>query len=111
MAGFSRFRQFIDEYIDEHIKRVFDKTSRSIGLVCKLRNFPSFVGPHVDYGDIISDKSFTGFFQKKLESIYYNPALAKTGAIRGTSREKILSQVQNHYKVNVGAENYEFFVK
>ena len=62
-------RQFIDEYIDEHIKRVFDKTSSSIGLVCKLRNFPSIAGPHLDYGDIISDKSFTGFFQKKLESI------------------------------------------
>ena len=24
---------------DEHIKRVFDKTSKSIGLICKLQNF------------------------------------------------------------------------
>ena len=32
---------------------------------------------------------FTRYFQKKLESIQYNAGLAITGAIRGTSREKI----------------------
>ena len=36
------------------------------------------------------------YFQKKLESIHYNSihsALAITGAIRGTSREKIYSEL------------------
>ena len=64
---------------DEHIKGVFDKTSKSIGLIRKIENFlprppllqiyKSLVRPHLDYGDIIYDKAFIGFFQKKLESI------------------------------------------
>ena len=69
----------------------------------KLRNFlprPSplqiykcFVRLHLDYGDIIYDKAFIGSFQKKLESIQYNTALAITGTIRGTSREKVYSEL------------------
>ena len=88
---------------DEHIKGVFEKTSKSIGLIRKLRNFlprpsllqiyKSFVRPHLDYGDIIYDKAFIGYFQKKLESIQYNATLAITGATRGTSREKIYSEL------------------
>ena len=96
---------FLDSKLDfdELIKGVFDKTSKSIGLIHKLRNFlprpsllqiyKSFVRPHLDYGDIIYDKAFIGHFQKKLESIQYNAALAITGAIRGTSREKIYSEL------------------
>ena len=58
-----------------------------------LQIYKSFVRPHLDYGDIIYDKAFIGYFQKKLESIQYNAALAITGAIRGTSREKIYSEL------------------
>ena len=47
-----------------------------------LQIYKSFVRPHLDYGDIIYDKAFIGYFQKKLESIQYNAALAITGAIR-----------------------------
>ena len=88
---------------DEHIKGAFDKTSKSIGPIRKLLNFlprlsllqicKSFVRLHLDYGDIIYDKAFIGSFQKKLESIQYNAVLAITGAIRGTSREKIYSEL------------------
>ena len=88
---------------DEHFKGVFEKTSKSIGLIRKLRNFlprssllqiyKSFVWPHLDYGDIIYDMAFIGYFLKKLESIQYNAALAITEAIRGTSREKIYSEL------------------
>ena len=88
---------------DEHIKGTFDETSKSVGLIQKLWNFlprpsllqiyKSFVRPHLDYGDIIYDKAFIGSFQKKLESIQYNAALAITGTIRGTSREKICSEL------------------
>ena len=85
---------FLDSKLDfdEHIKEVFDKTSKSIGLIRKLRNFlprpsllqiyKSFVRPKLDYGDITYDKAFIGSFQKKRESIQYNVALAVTGAIR-----------------------------
>ena len=88
---------------DEHIKGVFDKTSKSICLILKLRNFlprpsllqiyKSFVRLHLDYGDIIYDKAFIGSSQKKLETIQYNAALAITEAIRGTSREKTYSEL------------------
>ena len=86
---------------DEHIKGVFDKTSKSI--ICKLRNFlprpsllqiyKSFVRPHLDYCDIIYDKASIRSFQKKLETIQYNAALAITVAIRGASREKVYSEL------------------
>ena len=70
----------LDSKLDfEHIKGVFDKTSKSIGLIRKIENFlprppllqiyKSLVRPHLDYGDIIYDKAFIGSFQKKLESI------------------------------------------
>ena len=88
---------------DGHIKGVFDKTSKSIGLIRKLRIFlprpsllkifKSFVRPHLYYGDIIYDKAFIGYFQKKRKSIQYNAALAITGAKRGTSRENIYSEL------------------
>ena len=96
---------FLDSKLDfdEYIKGVFDKTSKPIGLIRKLRNFlsrpsllqiyKSFVRPHLDYGDVIYDNSFIGSFQKKLESIQYDAALAITGAIRRTSREKIYSEL------------------
>ena len=86
---------FLDSKLDfdEHIKGVFDKTSKSIGLIRKLQNisprpsllqiYKSFVRPHLDYCDIIYDKVFIGSFQKKLETTQYNAALRITGAIRG----------------------------
>ena len=71
---------------DEHVKGVFDRTSKSVGLIRKLKNFltrpsllliyKSFVRPHQDYSDIIYDQAFIGSFQKKLEFIQYNAALA-----------------------------------
>ena len=74
---------FLDSKLDfdEHIKEVFDKTSKSIGLTflprpSLLQIYKSFVKPHLDYSDIIYNKAFIGSFQKKLESIQYNTALA-----------------------------------
>ena len=69
---------FLDSKLDfdEHIKGVFEETSKSIGHIRKLRNFlprpsllqiyKSFVRSHLDYGDITYDKAFIGYFQKKL---------------------------------------------
>ena len=86
---------------DEHIKGILDKTSKSIGLLrkaqiflsrsCLLQIYKSFVRPYLDYDDITYDKAFTGSSQQKLESSQHNAALAITGAIRGTSREKMYS--------------------
>ena len=48
-----------------------------------------FIWSHLDYGDIVYDQAFNESFHKNLESIQYNAAIAITGAIRGTSSEKL----------------------
>ena len=52
--------------------------------------YTAFVRPRLDYGDILYNQAFNLSFQQKLESIIQNRACLRiTGAIRGTSREKI----------------------
>ena len=51
--------------------------------------YKAFIRPHLDYGDVVYDQASNNSFQAKMESIQYNACLAITGAIRGTSREKI----------------------
>ena len=58
-----------------------------------LTIYKSFVRPHLDYGDIIYDQSKNERFCQKLKSYQYNTALAKTGAIRGTSQTKIYQEL------------------
>ena len=53
-----------------------------------LTNYKCFVETHLDYGDIIYDQASDNSFHQKIESLQCNAALANTGAIRGTSREK-----------------------
>ena len=47
----------------------------------------------LDYGDVIYDRAFNKSFQNKLVSLQYNAALAITGAIRGSSREKLYQEL------------------
>ena len=54
-----------------------------------LTIYKSFIRPHLDYGGIIYDKAYNSSFYQNLEKIHYNSALAITGAIRGTSKEKL----------------------
>ena len=56
--------------------------------ICK-----SFLRPHLDYGDVIYDPRFKKSFQNKLESVQYNAALAITGVIGGSSREKLYQEL------------------
>ena len=55
--------------------------------------YKSFIRPYLDYGDILYDKAFNESFHQKIESIQYNACLAITGAIRGSSREKIYQEL------------------
>ena len=55
--------------------------------------YKSFIRPHLDYGDIIYDKTYNSSFHQNLEKIQYNSALAITGAIRGTSKEKLYQEL------------------
>ena len=76
---------------DGHIKMVFRKISKTIGLLRKLHKFvpraplitiyKAFIRPHLDYGDIPYDQAYNMYFHEKMESIQYNVCLAITGAI------------------------------
>ena len=84
---------------EEHLENVFNKTNKTIGLLRKLSNllprqalvtiYKAFVRPHLNYGDVLYGQAFNNSFHAKMESIQYNNSLTFTGAIRGTSREKI----------------------
>ena len=89
--------------LDEHIQCILIKTYKIIGLIRKVQPiipraalltiYKSFLRPHLDYGDVIYDRAFNESFQNKLESVQYNAALAITGAIRGSSREKLYQEL------------------
>ena len=51
--------------------------------------YEAIMRPHLDCGDVLYDEGFSDSFHAKMESIRYNACLAITGAIRGTSRDKI----------------------
>ena len=50
--------------------------------------YKTFLKPLIDYGDIIYDQPQNESFCEKLESVQYKFALAITGAIQESSREK-----------------------
>ena len=58
-----------------------------------LTIFKSIVRPLLDYSDVIYDQSYNNTFHQKMESIQYNAALTITGAIRGSSREKLYQEL------------------
>ena len=69
----------------EHLKTIFQKTNKTIGLLRKLQTLvprapliklcKSFIRPHLDYGDMIYDQIFNMSFQQKMEIIQYNQLL------------------------------------
>ena len=87
----------------EHLNNVLNKVNKTIGLLRKLQNllsrstlitvYTAFVRPHLDYGDILFDETYNSSFREKLESIQYNACLALTGAIRGSSKEKLYQEL------------------
>ena len=82
----------------KHLKNIFAKVNMGIGILKKLSGFlprhslinlyKSFIRPHLDYADIIYDQPNNLNLCNKIESCQYNAALAITGAIRGSSKEK-----------------------
>ena len=80
-----------------------NKCYKIIGLVKKLsihlpreallRIYNSFVRPNLDYGVIIFDKPNNESFKSRIESIQYKACVAITGAIQGTSRERLYREL------------------
>ena len=87
----------------EHFENMLSKVNKAIRLLRKLQNTlsrtsvlaicKSFISPHLDYCDITYDQAYNVSFQQKVESIQYNTAVAITGAIRGTSKEKLFEEL------------------
>ena len=85
-------------HFKEHLKDKFAIANKGIGMLKKLSNyFPrhslvtiykALKRPHLDYADIIYDKSNNMNICNRIESLQYNAALAITDAIRGSSKEK-----------------------
>ena len=79
------------------------KANKVIGLIKHLYGtlprkslltlYKSFARPHLDYADVIYDQPHNQKFCDTIESIQYNAALAITGAIRGTSRERLYQEL------------------
>ena len=48
-----------------------------------------FLVPHLDYSDVIYDQPENELFSSKIKSVQYKASLVTTGAIRGTSQQKL----------------------
>ena len=55
--------------------------------------YKALLRPHLDYSDIIYDEACNERFHQKLDSIQYNVCLALSGAIRGSSGEKLYHEL------------------
>ena len=52
-----------------------------------------FFAPYLYQGQILSNKAFIASFHQKIESVQYNACLATTGAVTGSSRDKIYQEL------------------
>ena len=69
------------------------RLSMALSRKSLLTIYKSFFRPLLDYADIIYDKPYSESFKEKLEAVQYNTCLAITGAIRGTSRERLYREL------------------
>ena len=53
-----------------------------------------FLRPLIDYGDIIYDQPQNESLCEKLESVQYKATLTITGAVQGTSCDKIYQELE-----------------
>ena len=65
------------------------KLSLTLSRNSLLTIYKTFVRPILDYTDTMYEKPLTEFFTDKLEMVQYNAALVITGAIKGTSRDRM----------------------
>ena len=59
-----------------------------------MQIYKSFVRPHLDYGDIVYNQPNNASLSDKIESVKYHPALAITGATKGSSEEKLYHELR-----------------
>ena len=69
------------------------KISLTLSRNSLLTIYKTFVRPILDYANIIYDKSLTESFGDKLEMVQYNAELVITGAVKGTSQDRIYREL------------------
>ena len=95
----------LDEKLNfkQHIESAIAKINKGAAVIKKRRYslprkslitiYKAFLRSWIDYGDIIYDQTQNESFCEKLESVQYKAALAITGAIQGSSREKLYQEL------------------
>ena len=95
-------RMVLDTKLDFslHLKNIQNKVNKAIGLhklhdnlrrTSLITIFKSFIRLHPNYGDNLWSSIL---LHQNIESVHYNTALAITGAVRGTSREKLYQELR-----------------
>ena len=84
---------------DMHLKGKLSIVTNGTALLRKLRHsiprkrllsiYKTFLRPRLNYCDVIYDKPHNEKFTDTVEMFQYNAALAITGVIKGTSKEKL----------------------
>ena len=101
------FRYLTSRYLTinfkQHIDSAISKVNKSISIIKNLRHnlprkslvtiYKAFLRPLIDYGDIIYDQPQNESFCEKIESVQYKTTLGITGAIHGTSHDKIYEEL------------------
>ena len=87
---------------NKHANNKISKATKAIGFLYTLQPilpykslliiYKPFIRPHLDYGNAIYDQPSNASFSNKSESVEHNPAVAITGAIKGSSSE-IVSRI------------------
>ena len=55
--------------------------------------YKTYIRPHFDYVDVVYDKPNNNSFSARIETVQHNACLAITGAIRGTSMERLYTEL------------------
>ena len=119
------FGLFLDEKLSflKHIDVKTKKEAVGVNLTRKLNlllprsslltGYKCFIRPHLDYGDVIYDQPNLFSLPNKIESVQYNAALAITGAIRGTSKDKLYQELsfESLKKIEDGSGGYVICTK
>ena len=92
---------------DIQLKTIIDKTTKSISVLRKLSFhvprhslitiYKSFIRSQLEYADVVYDQPFNESFSNKLENLQYNAALAITGAVRCSSKERVYQDLGLEY--------------
>ena len=89
---------FLDSMLNfsEHVETIIQKTNKTIKRLCDLHAYFTH-----NIQIICSTSSWlynTNSFQKKIESIQHNAVLDITGAIGGSSKEKLYQELGSVYQ-------------